>query len=146
MPLPGFQGSLVSLKRICSHQPPQTPLRCTILRAALLVFSSFHTTHHSLRPPPAPPLLRCRAHNKSHFPLHHLSRETGREREKRGGVSCQTLTHYRCCCHRRRARWLGRSQPDSHRLRHARGVISLPLPVRSSGHRSHLRKKNIPKN
>ena len=43
MPLPGFLGSLVStLKRIYPHQPLQTPLRCTTLRAALLVFSSFH--------------------------------------------------------------------------------------------------------
>ena len=41
--LPSFLGSLVStLKRIYPHQPLQTPLRCTTLRAALLVFSSFH--------------------------------------------------------------------------------------------------------
>jgi hypothetical protein len=28
--------------RFCPHQPLQTPLRCTTLCAALLVFSSFH--------------------------------------------------------------------------------------------------------
>ena len=43
MPLPGFLGSLLStLERIYPHQPLQTPLRCTTLRAALLVFSSSH--------------------------------------------------------------------------------------------------------
>ena len=62
-----------TLKPIYPHQPLQTPLRCTTLRAALLVFSSFHPTHHSLGPPPAPPLLRRRPHNKTHFPLHRLS-------------------------------------------------------------------------
>ena len=43
MHLPSFLlGSLVSaLKRIYPHQPLQTPLRCTTLRAALLVFSFF---------------------------------------------------------------------------------------------------------
>ena len=50
----------------------------TTLRAALLVFSSFHPTHHSplpyLGPPPASPPLRRRPHNKTHyFPLHRLS-------------------------------------------------------------------------
>ena len=44
-------GRSSPLKRIGPHQPLQTPLRCTILRAALLVFSSFHPTHHFLRAP-----------------------------------------------------------------------------------------------
>ena len=46
--LPSFLGSLVStLKRIYPHQPLQTPLRCTTLRAALLVFSSFTSSSRS---------------------------------------------------------------------------------------------------
>ena len=37
---PVFWTRSFLLKRICPHQPLQTPLRCTTLRAALLVFSS----------------------------------------------------------------------------------------------------------
>ena len=62
-----------TLKLIYPHQPLQTLLRCTTLRAALLVFSFFYPTRHSLGPPPAPPLLRRRPHNKTHFPLRRLS-------------------------------------------------------------------------
>ena len=39
---PVFWTRSFLLKRICPHKPLQTPLRCTTLRAALLVFSSFH--------------------------------------------------------------------------------------------------------
>jgi len=41
-PCPVFWTRSFLLTRICPHQPLQTPLRCTTLRAALLVFSSFH--------------------------------------------------------------------------------------------------------
>ena len=39
---PVFWARLFPLKRICSHQPLQTSLRCATLRTAMFVFSSFH--------------------------------------------------------------------------------------------------------
>ena len=48
-------------------------VRCAVLLHAALRCFLFDPTHHSLGHPPAPPLLRRRPHNKTHFPLHRLS-------------------------------------------------------------------------